>query len=259
MEVKILNKDKKNKILSFLLKDSTPAFANAVRRTVVESVPTLAIENIELRKNSSVLYDEMIALRLGLISLTTDLKTYELPESMDELSAKNSVKLILKAKGPKTVYAEEIESKDPKIKPAFPKTPIVKLLKGQELEFEATAVLGVGKEHAKWIPGLVHYKYAPTFTLTKSGEKNEEMGKKFPQLFEVKSGKVSIKKDALYTSAAYEACEESYPKDVKLSYSDKEFIFTIESFGQLEPEEIITTACDVLGQQFDEFIKLLKK
>ena len=53
------------------------------------------------------------------------------------------------------VYASELKSKDPAIKPVYPKMPIVKLLKGQSLEQEALDGLGNGKEDSKWSPGLV--------------------------------------------------------------------------------------------------------
>ena len=135
---------KANKVM-FLLKGANAAYANSLRRAVLESVPAMAIENVEFRKNSSVLYDEMIALRLGLVPLTTDIKGYNLPSKCKcngEGCASCQVKLTLKVEGPATVYSSDLKSKDPKIKPVFPGMPIVKLLKGQALEVEATAMLG---------------------------------------------------------------------------------------------------------------------
>ena len=263
MEVKILKKDKKAGKISFLLKDSTPAFANAIRRAVVESVPTMAIEDVEIRKNSSVLYDEMIAHRLGLVPLKTDLKTYNLMSKCKcsgEGCARCSVKLTLKAKGPKIVLAEEMESKDPKIVPAYSKTPIVKLLKGQEIELEATAGMGVGKEHAKWIPGLVHYKYKPVVELTKKGEKNTDLVEICPmKVFKAKGGKVSVDKDNILDCHLCSACIDAFPQDVKLNEKDTDFIFYVESFGQLDPADIVKKACDILNEQLDEFIGIAKK
>ena len=74
MEVRAL--DKESLKISFLVKGISPYFANTIRRAIVEEVPTLAIENVEFRKNSSILYDEMVAHRLGLVPLKTDLKSY---------------------------------------------------------------------------------------------------------------------------------------------------------------------------------------
>ena len=54
MEVTLLDQDKGGNAVSFLVKNTTPAFANALRRTVIEDVPTMAIEDVEFRKNSSI-------------------------------------------------------------------------------------------------------------------------------------------------------------------------------------------------------------
>jgi DNA-directed RNA polymerase subunit D len=191
--------------LIFSLSGVDTAYANTLRRIMGFEVPVMAIEDVEFRKNTSILYDEIISHRLGLIPLTTDLKSYDM---MSECKCKGAgcasctVKLVLKAQGPCTVYASEIKSKDPEIKPLYGKMPIVKLLEGQELEFEATAILGLGKDHSKWCPGLVFYK---------------------------------------------------------MPDADKdEFIFTVESWGQLTPKEIVTKAIDLYDKQLEEFTELVK-
>ena len=76
MEIRVLENNKEEGKLSFILKGADVAFANALRRVIVEEVPTMAIEDVEFRKNSSILYDEIIAHRLGLIPFKTDLKSY---------------------------------------------------------------------------------------------------------------------------------------------------------------------------------------
>src|SRR3989344_9129139 len=76
MEIRLLNKEKKTGRVSFLMKGSNAAFVNALRRCIINEVPTMAIEYVEIRKNNSILYDEIIAHRLGLIPLKTDLKSY---------------------------------------------------------------------------------------------------------------------------------------------------------------------------------------
>lgn len=156
--------------LSFVIKGLDVSVVNAVRRSIIDDVLTMAIEDVEFRKNSSVLYDEIIAHRMGLIPLRTDLKSYNLTSACKcngEGCSRCQVRLVLKAKGPDMVYASFLKSKDPKIKPVFSETPIVKLLKGQKLELEAVATLGRGKEHSKWCPGHAYYRY-------KSGAKSED-------------------------------------------------------------------------------------
>ena len=74
MDIKILNKT--NNEVVFILEDVNYVIANTLRRLVNSKVCTLAIEDVHINKNSSALYDEMLAHRLGLIPLKTDLKSY---------------------------------------------------------------------------------------------------------------------------------------------------------------------------------------
>ena len=79
MDLQILQKEN-NKII-FLLKGIDYTYANTIRRTMLSRVPSLAIKEIYFTKNSSALFNEMIAHRLGLIPLLTDLQSYELQEN----------------------------------------------------------------------------------------------------------------------------------------------------------------------------------
>jgi len=259
MKIEFLNKDKTTGKSAFLLKEATPAFANLLRRAMMESVPTMAIDTVEFKENSSVLYDEIVAHRLGLVPLSTDLKGYNLQaqcKCKGEGCARCTLKLILKAKGPCTVYASDIKSKDPQVKPVFGDMPIVKLLKGQELEFEATAALGQGKQHVKWSPGLVWYKYEPSITVNNDSPKLAECKSKYPpQIFD-KNGKIDKK---LITTALVDACDGVCPDVVKIEYNPNNFLFTIESWGQLESKEIAQAAADMILESLNEFEEKLGK
>ncbi len=262
MEVKLLEKTKEKDRVSFLLKDASPAFANMMRRYIIEEVPVMSIEDVELRKNSSVLYDEMIANRLGLIPLRTDLKSYTLPEKCKcegKGCARCTLKLILKAKGPGMVYSSDIKTKDPKVKPVFNKIPIVKLLKGQLLEIEATAVLGKGKEHAKWSSGHVYYKYKPSIEVTGDPENSAELATKYPQIFEIKNNKLLVMKENLFKYDLLEDFEAMTKNKVKVTEKDNEFIFQVESFGQLDYIEMLIEALDAFGEHLEEFTEKIKK
>ncbi|MBW2971075.1 DNA-directed RNA polymerase subunit D, partial [Candidatus Woesearchaeota archaeon] len=222
----------------------------------------MAIEDVEMRKNSSVLYDEMIAHRLGLLPIKTDFKSYNLAEKCPCKGAgcaQCQLKMTLKAKGPKTVYASDIKSQDPKAVPVFPQTPIVKLLKGQELACEMTAVLGTGKEHAKWSPGLVFFKNVPIIKISKKGESCIECADLCPQkVFTKKSGVLSINEKNLLNCHLCGECEDASKGAVKVEKSDNSFVFQIESWGQLGCEDIMLKADEALGENIDEFSKSLK-
>ncbi|MEK6947591.1 MAG: DNA-directed RNA polymerase subunit D [Nanoarchaeota archaeon] len=263
MEIRVLENNKDNGTLSFILKDSDHVFANTLRRLMVDEVPTMAIEEVEFQKNNSILYDEMIAHRLGLVPLKTDLKSYNLPDKCKcEGKGCNrcQLKLVLRAtKGSGVVYASELKSKDPAVKPVFGEMPIVKLLKGQTLELEATAVLGTGKQHMKWSPCHVWYKYKPIVEIT-GDVKNPEAIIEIDHnnIFEIKDRKLTVNKDrVLECDLSLDFSE--IDKNVKVTASETDFVFYIESFGQLSCKEIVNKAIDILDEQLDEFVEELKK
>lgn len=258
-KIEFVSKNKENNRSTFLLKESTPALANALRRTIIDSVPTMAIEDVEFSENSSALYDEMISHRLGLIPLTTDLKSYNLPEKCKcngEGCGRCTVKLVLKTKGPGYIYASDLKSKDPAIKPVYPEMIIVKLLKGQELAFEATAVLGKGLRHVKFSPGLVWYNYKPTITVNNNHPKFDEFKDKYPQKA-FKDGKLD--KKLIEENNLYDACNGINDDIVKIEYDPSTFVFNIEPWGQLTPKEMLTEAFNVLNEKLQELDEKLSK
>ncbi len=259
MDIKLLKKENAYNRASFLVKNTTPALINSIRRTIIEAVPTMAIEDVEFRQNSSVMYDEMVSLRLGLIPLKTPLKDYTLPEQCTckgEGCAKCTITLTLSAKGPCTVYASDLKSKDSSVVPVYPEMPIVKLLKGQEIDLTATACLGTGKIHAKWNPAFVYYRQEPIVKVNNSSPKIAEFKDRYPpQIFD--GNKINEKK--IIELNLIDACDGVCDDIVKITYNDKNFILTVESFGQLPLKEIIKQASDVLKEKADEFAKEIDK
>ena len=262
-QLEVLSKDKNR--VEFLLSDANAAIANTLRRLIIEHVPTLAIEDVEFLKNNSALYDEIIAHRLGLIVLKTDLETYNLKEECKckgEGCARCQVILSLKAKGPCVVCASEIESKDPKVKPVYPKTPIVKLLKGQELEFIATAKLGFGSEHVKWSCGLAWYKHKPVIEINEKKNTNPDAcAQSCPvKVYDVKDNKLVINKQNLLKCHLCMACVDvAANSSIQVEKSPTDFIFYIEPWGQLSVQEIIQTAVQSFQNMLKTFEEKLKK
>ena len=237
----------------YTIKDATPAFINAIRRYSIDYVPTLAIEDVEIVQNNSVLYDEVLAHRIGLIPLTTDLKSYTLPE--EEVTAMNSVVLTLKSEAPGNVYAKDFASKDPKVKSAYDDIQVVTLLEDQQVELSATAVMGQGKVHAKWAPCNAFYSYEPVIEVNNGSSKLKECIDKFPPQV-VKDGKVD--KASISTPDLIDACDGVCDDVVKVSYNNDSFMLTIEGYGQLMPKEILVEAANQFGIQLDELKELVK-
>src|SRR5213080_337982 len=172
MDIKVLNREQDT--LRFVLSDVSPAFANAIRRIILAEVPVMAIDDVMILENSSVMYDEILAHRLGLIPVTTD-PSYNLPEECtckSELGCEKcraSLSLEIEASDPvEVVYTSNLKPENPEVKPVSDKIPIVKLAQGQRVKLEAFARLGKGRTHAKWQPvSAATYSYdekAGTFT-----------------------------------------------------------------------------------------------
>ena len=260
MTLKVIESNPENKKATFILENIDGSLANALRRTVLEDVPTMAIEDVEIRKNSSVLYDETIAHRIGMIPLTTDLKSYNLQSKCsckDEGCASCQNKLILKKEGPCMVLASDFKSKDPEIKPAYPDIPIVKLLKGQTLEIEATAILGTGKEHSKWAPAHIYYKQKPVPKIGKVKNPDDVVKAAPPGVFENKGGRLQVNETLLIKHDLAGAAEDASNGEVSLEQSN-DYVFYVESFGQLSCRQVMEKAADTLKERLEEFQKLLK-
>ena len=222
MDIKVLNQTNNETV--FTLDGINPGIANTIRRLAMSEVNCLAIEDVHITSNSSALYDEVLAHRIGLIPLKTDLKSYN---RMDECKCKGKgcahcqVKFTLKAKGPCTVYASDLQSKDKEITPVHPNIPIVYLLKDQEVELDATAVLNNGKDHTKHQPGLIYYYGYPE-------------GKSDAQVLKMEN------------------------KDIE-NCSDKKFVFHVEPWGQLTAKEILSESIKIMDEKLNQFEKLVKK
>jgi len=250
-----LVKKKKGKI-TFEIKDESVAYVNTLRRIFTTEVPVMAVSTVEFKQNSSALYDEIIAHRLGLVVLKTDLDSYNMPVEGQE-SAATHVKFTLKATGPKTVYASDLKSSDSKVVPAHPETIILKLFDKQEVELIATASLGIGKTHMKWSPCLASYYYKPKIIVNNKAL-TPEILEKFPPQVKTK-GQIDVEK--IDSPELIDACKDVDKDVVKIEYEtpNTEFVFTIESWGQLSPEKIVEEGVNRYNTQLDEFKKLLKE
>jgi DNA-directed RNA polymerase subunit D len=156
--VKIKVLEKSTDRVKIQLQGISLSYANAIRRIALSEVPVMAIDNIIIIENSSIMYDELLAHRLGLIPLKTDLSKYVLPKDCDCDNSlgclKCSVSLVLDSgdsDSTKEILSGQLKSvSDTTTIPINSDIPIVKVAPGQKVSLEAYARLGTGKEHAKW-------------------------------------------------------------------------------------------------------------
>lgn len=267
MKIKVLEKDAIN--LRIIVRDADVTLMNALRRIGLAEVPSMAIAEVVMIENSSILQDEMIAHRLGLVPLKTDLDTYNLPEECECQSefgcGQCRVTLTLNAEsteGTRTVYSGELVSENPDIVPVSEKVPIMKLAKGQKLKLEAYARLGKGQIHAKWQPvSVCAYKYYPKIeTPSKDCEDCAKCADICPKkVLEMKGNKIDVR-DLLACNLCMD-CVEACPKKgegIKVEWVKDAFIMNIESTGALPPERVLQEATKILDKQLKEFEEQLK-
>ena len=234
------------------------AFANALRRTMVSEVPTMAIEDIFYYDNTSVVPDEVLAHRIGLVPLKTDLEHYRLPSECDcnaDLGCpKCRVTLSLNVKAEderKTVYSGDLVPVDPAIAPVIPYIPLAKLAPGQSISLEAYAQLGKGHNHTKWSPiAMAIYQNA--------AEIKTDVATAAKCVEESPKGVVLVKKDTIKVVDVLAfnlspTCSSLLKEDsLKDHMKSDEFVFTVESTGALPPEKIVSEAVKILNAKLEE-------
>ena len=299
--------------LKFEMKGCSPSVANALRRILLSEVPTMAIEHVFMVNNTSVIYDEVLSHRLGLVPLRIDPRRFEFRAAGEAASESNTVVFRLNVKcdrpprgegpGAKMVVAsdqlewlphgselpEEAEQKLTR----FGETQdgllpsgaaavdanivLAKLAPGQEIELEAHAVKGLGKTHAKWSPvGTAWYDLCPEVVLLQpitGADATAFLEESHPEgwdaqrpgtggrfhsgqqgpCFDVHSGQLRV-----LNSRGCRYCLEKlrhmsgdprWSGKLQVRRIKEHYLFTIESVGQLEPEELFTEAVRVLREK----------
>ncbi|NJE47074.1 DNA-directed RNA polymerase subunit D [Thermococcus sp. GR7] len=257
MEPKFRILEKREDSIKFIVEGIDVPFANALRRTILAEVPTFAVDEVEFFENDSALFDEIIAHRLAMIPLTTPVERF----SLDALELDDyTVTLSLEAEGPGMVYSGDLKSDDEGVKPANPNIPIVKLAEGQNLTLNAYAKLGRGKDHAKWQPGFVYYKYLTKIHVSKDVPDWEELKalaeKRGLPVEETDEELVITTTKAFYLPRKFEPYEGD---KIREEVVPNTFVFTVESNGELPVEEIVTIALKILMRKSDRFISELHK
>jgi DNA-directed RNA polymerase subunit D len=267
VKIEVLEKNDTN--LRIVVRDADVPLMNALRRLALAEVPCMAIEEVVMIENSSILQDEIIAHRLGLTPLKTDLDAYSLPEECECKSefgcSQCRVTLTLDAEakdGTRTVYSGEVISENPEVVPVSDKIPIIKLAKNQKLKLEAYARLGKGKTHAKWQPvSMCAYKYYPKITVPEGKcegcQKCVDICPK--KVYVMKDEKIDVK-DLLSCNLCMDCVEvcPQKPSPLKVEWEKDTFIMNLESTGALPPERVLKEATKLLDKQLKEFEELIK-
>jgi DNA-directed RNA polymerase subunit D len=266
MEIEIL--DRSNGSLTFILRGVTLSMANTLRRIMIAEVPVMAIDDVTIVQNTSPVKDEILAHRLGLIPLKTDLKGYVIPEKCSCQSEFGcdlcSVTLTLGIEAtdlPKSVYSMELKSENPDVVPVSDNIPLSKLAVGQSIHLEAYAKLGRGKDHAKWQPvSACSYKYVPNISID---TQRCDLCNECVKICAKKVLKISDKKLIVADYKRCTLCKDcekvcnKTPSAIKVEWFKDSFIFYIESTGALSAENIFIKSIEILEDKTEEFSSIL--
>jgi DNA-directed RNA polymerase subunit D len=257
MKLEVLKKTDRK--LSFILEETDYGFVNALRRVMMNEVPTLSIEFVDFVENSSGVYDEIVAHRLGMIPLTFKPNSLNLKEECrckGKGCSNCEVMLTLEKVGPAIVKASDLVSDEKSVQPLDKEIPVVELLEGQKIKFTAVAQLGFGREHSKWQAAIVGYRNVPIVKVNENA--TSEIVDVCPtDVFEKKDGKIKVvrEQDCILCMRCTEVNEEG----VKVSAREEDFIFSVESVSGLTAAEILNESLDILEEKANDFITSTKK
>jgi len=295
LKMKVINYSKLS--MEFDLIGVDPALANAFRRIMLSEVPSMAIEKIYMYNNTSIIPDEVLSHRMGLIPIKADPKLFEYRQEGDESvgTEQDTLEFELKircswnpnrapdASDPDKMYLNhKVFSKDLKwipigaqkeiyhssqVGPVEKEILIAKLRPGHEIDMRIYAVKGIGKDHAKFSPvATAFYRLLPEITFKQPVE--GDLADQFQQAFSpgvIKIENSNGKKTAKVHDARYDSCArnvfqiENAEDYVELTRVKDHFIFTIESVGALAPDVIFLDSIRILKGKCRNFLAEIKQ
>ncbi len=251
--------DEEDGKLRFVVKDSSPAMMNAIRRISMNQIPVLAIEDVGIIENSSALFDEIVAQRLGQIPLVFDPKKFDAREECDceEGCVNCEAKFTLQKEGPGKVYSGDIVSESDDVEILYDGIPITELDENQEIELEATAIVSIGEDHSKHQAAISSYQYYPIIDVDQeelTDDEKEECVEVCPRnVFEVDDGKLKIV-DEKRCTLCKECVQETDFDGITVTSDEEKFIFKIESVSSLNPEDILEKTAEILDGKAEKVI-----
>jgi len=284
VKAKIIEEDDEK--ISILLSDAERAFVNAIRRTLMSDTPKMAIDTVrfemgtieqdgEVWETNGPLPDEVVAQRLAMIPIPTKHDEFHFQDSCPscaEMVVEDrgcplcTMIYTCKAFGSeegRTVTAGDMIfiGVGGNISEKYHSIPITKLSRGQMIEFYATAIMGRGRDHAKWSPvcgiafsprqvGILNVKtrskilWDLNLTITAkdfdSNGRMEDIGK-VAQLIE----------DLHHVGDGTEESRE-FKDAITLEDVPGEFILSFETDGSMTPRVAFQQAVQELSERFGE-------
>src|SRR3990170_5037728 len=259
MDIEIIELSERK--IRFVLSGVSSAFANALRRSILSELPVLAIDDVNIYDNTSVLFDEQLALRLGLIPLKADAAKYNRTQDCScsgQGCALCQVSLTLSAEGPKVVYSGDMVSTDPDVRPAEVTIPIVELKEKHKVVVESIARLGTGRQHAKWQAGIASgYKNMPIVTIEDCDLCGHCIEVCPRNILESNGSKVKVIN--IMECSMCRLCEEACDMNsIKVSEDLASFVMTFETNGGVTAAELAVQAAGSIKSRAEHLGEILE-
>ncbi len=261
--MKVDVKELKPKKAVIRIEDTSSYFVNSLRRIMLADLPKLAVDNVVIYDNTSALFDEIVAHRLGSVPIPTDLS---LLTFKDECVCKGkgcpncTVRYTLSKEGEGTIYSGDLQPAEKSWAIKEDKIPLVELYDDQRLILEVEAVLGRGRDHAKWQPVQAPgYRMETTVEFDKKRMNDlEKFIKKLPKnLVEIKGDKLEVKDPAQLSLLEYHIDKEK-ADFITMKRDPSKITFSFETDGALSAKDAIIESAKILQEKYKELGKQLK-
>ena len=283
--VKIEILEETEESIKILLSETDRSLANALRRSLITDVPKMAIDEVrfqlgtkeeegEVWETTGPIPDEMVAQRLAMIPIPTIHDKFyfqdECPNCKDLVEADRGCLecqmiytcVVFGTEEGRWVTADDLKylgEESLEIPAEYKTIPITKLLKGQMVEFYATAVMGRGKDHTKWssVCGV-------SFSPRRIGVLNNKTKAKILWDMDLKINAKDFDKDGRLTdidkvsTLTSELNHVGEGTEVSRDFKDAitledvpgEFILYFETDGSMTPRTAFLKASEELGVRF---------
>ncbi|GBG24032.1 DNA-directed RNA polymerases I and III subunit rpac1 [Hondaea fermentalgiana] len=262
-EDELVAEEEKKLRVRFELRNTDPAIANALRRIMIAEVETVAVDQIGMMQNTSIIPDEVLVHRVAMVPLAVDPRHVRKGEAL-------FFELTITCKGkPQNVYSRDLLFQpDESQTAAFPDQKeywskfnprpvhsdilLAKLLPGQQIHLRAVCTVGKGQDHAKWSPvATATYRIMPKVdvnTARANGELAQAIKQACPRdVFDIEDSGALVATDPRRCTMCRECVRlDEFKGCVELYRVSDHFIFSVESVGSLPPLEIVRRAILVL-------------
>ena len=261
MKVEVKELKPKKAVLRF--EDTNLYFVNSLRRIMLSELPKLAVDDVIIYDNTSALFDEIISHRLGLVPIPTDLS---LLTFKNECVCKGkgcpncTVRYTLSKEGQGVVYSGDLQPSEKSWIIKEDKIPIVELFGDQRLILEVEAILGCGRDHAKWQSVQAPaYRMDTLIDFEKSNLSDiKDLIDKLPEKIVDLKGDKLILKDENKLPVLESYIEKQKLDFIKIKKDPTKVTFYFGTDGSLTAKEAIVHSAKILEDKYAEFGKQLK-